>query len=160
MAHSRVHYDGLYPNDTGGPLDIVLTEFGHGHGTGGWSKAVRIWLCVDTTRRWRTRVLKRKGEIWFNLDTRGDDAPEFFVRFRSRCGYLGGDLINARTASRVVRAPGYRYSNKSGACVYFKKKFINPVRTFLRYSAWTYYKTRRECPNACSDQIRRWRHYL
>lgn len=156
LAHEQSKYDG---DDANGPLDMIWVEFYNGHGSNNWSNPERIWLCASTQRKWYTRELKRNGSMSFRLDVRGDKASEFYVRFRARDGDLGGALVNARTGN-IRWIPGYRYNNKRGACVYFQRKFIAPVKNFVRYSAATGYMTRRECSNFCLDLSGNYRHYM
>ncbi len=153
-AHVQSKYDG---SDTNGPLDIMWSEFSHGHGKNDWSKSVRVWLCAYTQRRWRTGVLRRNA-IYFELDTRGDTAPDYYAVFRPRGNRLGGDLITARTETKR-RIGGYRYGGKRGGCVYFKRRHIRPIKQFVRWQGVTSFRSRRECRRQCFDFTRRYRHY-
>ncbi len=156
-AHTQTHWD---PNDTGGPLDLTYVGFYDGHGDDNWSRPVRIWLCVQTQRQWATRVLNRAGGFRFYLDVRGDSTFDYDVAFKNSSGNLRGTVRNLHKQVFVGSFPGYRFGEKRGGCVLFKKRHIAPIQQVVRWQVFSSYQTRRICRSGCIDATRMRKHFM
>jgi len=156
-AHEKAGYDG---NDTGGPLDITSTNFLHVKGRPAYDHCQRgkcLYFAARMQRDWASRILKKKGYVNFDIDTRGARAADYIIGISYRDGRLRGRLYNLRRPKHArQRVKAYR--RDKWIITTAKLRQVDPIRGVLRWRAHSYYGSRRVCSRTCFDDTRTFKH--
>lgn len=127
LAHEQSKFDGA---DAGGPLDFIWRSFSE-------TEDNRVYLCVKMARPWPTWKLRgERRYIYFELDTRHKDDPEYYIEFFNRNGQLKARITNKRFDHKATAA-GYRFAQKKGACVSFKARLLKPIKFVVRWRVYS-----------------------
>lgn len=135
QAHLKLDWDG---NDTGSPLDIRYSAFDHS------KRFYYGWITTDNT--FRNPALGAKGNLFLDLDSRGDRRSDYYVWVDYRNGLKASvwKYNRARTeAFRVSWARAVR-ANRRSVVFRFPRSSIRRGGAYMRWYASSSYLRRVE----------------
>lgn len=131
-------------NDTAGPLDISSTAIAHeGH---------LLAFSVTTFGRWRSADLTGRRAFYFDFDSRGNGAVDYYVaifwdaRLKANLWKENGDNDRFVTQLDVNRPDDGRTVG-----TVFNRSRIDQQGSFIRWAAISQFRSSRVCTRTCWD---------